>query len=68
MCINIIPLALQLLTIARQIRAKMMANVEILIGEATCAPVNPGPDTLEETAKVCKTIIYNLLVYMFCSH
>ena len=46
----------------------MMANVEILIGEATCAPVNPGPDTLEETAKVCKTIIYNLLVYMFCSH
>jgi len=47
---------LQLLTTARKIRAKMMANVGILIGDATCAPVNPDPDTLEKTAKVSKTI------------
>ena len=54
---------LQLLTIARQIRAEMTANVEILIGEATCASVNP--DTLTKTAAVRQTITYQLLVYIF---
>ena len=54
---------MQLLTIARQIRAKMMPNVKLLIGEATIASVNP--DTLGETATVSKPNTYQLLVYIF---
>ena len=56
MWISIIPIVLQSLTIARKIRAKMMANVHFPIGEATIAPVNLDPDTLEKTVTVSKTI------------
>ena len=63
MCINILPIALQFLTIASQNRAKMVPNVDLLIGEATYACVNP--DTLDETAAVSQTITYQLLAYNF---
>ena len=63
MCINILPIALQFLTTASQNRAEMVPNVHLLIGEASCACVNP--DTLDETAAVSQTITYQLLSYIF---
>ena len=56
---------LQLLTIARKIRAKMMANVHLVIGEATFVPVNLDPDTLKKTVTVSKSMTYHLLVHIF---